>query len=85
MWSFIFAAVFGIGWVLIIPIAITDFRILIRGKIEDDTNMTGIPTEELTGIATRPGFVRFVASLRLLFAVAWIIAAPAVVIRALWE
>ena len=75
----------GIGWVFALLIAINDFRILMRGKIEDDTNMTGIPTDELTGIATHPGFIRVVAALRLLFGVAWIIAIPAMAIRGWWR
>ena len=84
MASVIFAIVSGIGWVFAVLIAINDFRILIRGKIEEDTNITGIPTEQLTGIATRPAFIRSVAALRLIFAIAWIIAVPAIAIRAWW-
>ena len=80
----IVAIIVGIGWVLAILEAINDSRILIRGKIEEETNMTGIPTEELTGIATRPGFIRFVAGLRLLFAIARIIAIPAIAILRWW-
>lgn len=82
MATVIFAIIFGIGWIFAVIIAINDFRILLHGKIEEDTNMTGIPTEELTGIATRPGFVRFVAALRLVFAIAWLIAVPLLAIRA---
>ncbi|TWU51439.1 hypothetical protein [Rubripirellula reticaptiva] len=84
MTTVIFSIFFGIGWVFAILGAINDFRILVHGKIEEDTNMTGIPTEELTGIATRLGFVRLIAALRLVFAIAWIIAVPMLAIRAWW-
>ncbi len=80
----IFAIIFGIGWLFAIFIAINDFRILVRGKIDDETNATGIPTDQLTGLAKRPGFVRFVAGLRLAFALLWIAAIPYGLIRAWW-
>ena len=80
----IFAIVFGVGWVFALLIAINDFRILIRGRFEEDTNPTDIPIEQLTGFATRPAFIRSVAALRLIFAVAWIITVPAIALRALW-
>jgi hypothetical protein len=80
----IFVIALGIGWLLVLAYAINDATIFIRGRIDDDTNVTGIPTDELPALAKRPGFVRLVAGLRLLFAVAWLIGVPAFVAIRAW-
>jgi len=45
----------------VVLIATNDVRILIRGRIDADTNMAGRPVEELPAVAHRPGLVRLVA------------------------
>ena len=80
----IFAIVFGIGWPLCLASSINDATILIRGRIDADTNMTRVLTDELPDLAKRPGFVRLVAGARLLFAIAWLFAIPAIVAIRAW-
>jgi hypothetical protein len=71
---------YGICWLVALAIACTDAKILMRGRIDDDTNMTGIPTDELRDLARNATFIRLVAGIRLAFAVAFLMAGPAIAI-----
>ncbi len=84
MKSTVIVVVLCIAWLLTLAEAINDATILIYGRIDDETNTTGIPTEQLTGPAKRPGFVRMVAALRLVVAAAILIVLPVMAIKRWW-
>lgn len=77
--------VLSIFWLLTFAEAANDATILIRGRIDDLADSTSIPTEQLTGPAKRPGFVRMVAALRLVVAAAILIVLSVMAIKRWWK